>query len=510
MGASECAKADEGAVAGPAKQQKPTEVWKAIWPSEPTELVFGLVGPLGTDWQKIRNLLGERLSTYGYTVHEIWISKEIIPELSGKPISGTKYEKARELIDRGNELRGSTHNNAILAIAAMSKIKGLRKGAGKNAFIVRSLKHPEEIAALRTVYAQGFYLFGVHTSESRRLHRLVEIGEQMTEDEARSLIKRDDHEPARHGQHTRDAFHLADFFLDEDGSDDKLRFAMWRCLDLVFGKPTVTPTFNEFAMFMAFSSSFRSADLSRQVGAVIARHGEILATGANDCPRAGGGLYWPVFDIDTSRITEAQRGRDCVVGFDNNHRERERIIGEIAEAAGKSDDAAFIEKLRKGSVGDITEYGRSVHAEMEAICACARMGVSCKDATLYVTTFPCHNCAKHIIAAGIMKVMYVEPYPKSKAAVFHPDAITFSRDKEREMVRFQPFIGVGPRRFFDLFSMHLSSGREVDRKDDDGNVVEWHEKGALPRLALQPVSYLELEKGSEKYMDKLAESRGAK
>jgi len=508
MDASKCAKAPEDAKTGlDTKPKESPEIWKAIWPDEPTELVIGLVGPLGTDWQKIRRLLSDRLSTYGYAVHVIWISRDLIPELSGKPIAGTKYEKARDLIDRGNELRESTHNNAILALAAMSKIKDLRKDPGKNAFIISSLKHPEEIAALRTVYAQGFYLFGVHTSESRRLHLLMEVGEQMAEDEARSLIKRDDHEPARHGQHTRDAFHLADFFLDEDGNDDKIRFGIWRCLDLVFGRPTITPTFNEFAMFMAFASSFRSADLSRQVGAVIARREEILATGANDCPRAGGGLYWPVFDSEESRLREVPMGRDSEIGFDNNHKERERIILEIAHAAAKSDDVAFVEQLRRGSVGDITEYGRSVHAEMESICACARIGVSCQGATMYVTTFPCHNCAKHIIASGIGKVIYVEPYPKSKAADFHPDAITFARDSESHRIRFQPFIGVGPRRFLDLFSMHLSSGRELVRKDGQGRVVKWREKDALPRMQLVPVAYLRLEGASHEYMQRLAASR---
>ncbi|MDN3612645.1 hypothetical protein QWZ16_23945 [Vibrio ostreicida] len=29
-----------------------------------------------------------------------------------------------------------------------------------------------------------------------------------------------------------------------------------------------------------------------------------------------------------------------------------------------------------------------------------------------VRLFPCHNCAKHIVASGIKRVVYVEPYPK--------------------------------------------------------------------------------------------------
>ena len=79
-------------------------------------------------------------------------------------------------------------------------------------------------------------------------------------------------------------------------NSDKFKNSLWRILDLIFGSPYLTPTFDEYAMFMAFTSSLRSADLSRQVGAVIANNNEIIASGANDSPRAGGGLYWPIFD----------------------------------------------------------------------------------------------------------------------------------------------------------------------------------------------------------------------
>ena len=44
--------------------------------------------------------------------------------------------------------------------------------------------------------------------------------------------------------------------------------------------PYVTPLFDEFAMFMAFAAALRSADLSRQVGAVVGKSNEIISTGA--------------------------------------------------------------------------------------------------------------------------------------------------------------------------------------------------------------------------------------
>ena len=57
--------------------------------------------------------------------------------------------------------------------------------------------------------------------------------------------------------------------------------------------PCITPTFDENAMFLAYAASSRSADLSRQVGAVVvSENREVVATGANDLPQCGGGQYW--------------------------------------------------------------------------------------------------------------------------------------------------------------------------------------------------------------------------
>ncbi|HDL8214600.1 TPA: cytidine deaminase, partial [Yersinia enterocolitica] len=146
---------------------------------------------------------------------------------------------------------------------------------------------------------------------------------------------------------------------------------------------------------------------------------------------------------------------------------------------------------------DITEYGRVVHAEMEAILSCARSEINTFKTTLYCTTFPCHNCAKHIVASGIEKVFYIEPYPKSKAFVFHKDSIESSESskssQEVKKVIFEPFVGVGPRCFFNLFSINLGTGYKVVRKESDGTVVNWERKNGRLRIQMLPSSYIEKE-----------------
>lgn len=124
---------------------------------------------------------------------------------------------------------------------------------------------------------------------------------------------------------------------------------------------------------------------------------------------------------------------------------------------------------------------------------------------MYCTTFPCHNCAKHIIASGISRVVFIEPYLKSKALEFHKDSIMihYPQDKSGEddavkfpykpRVKFEPFFGVGPRRFLDLFSLSLGVGRPLERKDALGKTIPWIEKDGQPRLQMHQESYLGLE-----------------
>lgn len=52
----------------------------------------------------------------------------------------------------------------------------------------------------------------------------------------------------------------------------------------------------------------------------------------------------------------------------------------------------------------------TVHAEQNAIADCARTGKSTKDTSIYVTHFPCLNCTKLIIAAGIKRVCFKNAY----------------------------------------------------------------------------------------------------
>jgi len=459
------------------------------WTYQDSELIIGLVGAVGTKHKQIVAIIKERLAAYNYTVQEISVSEKVIATYA--PIAySNEYERISATMNMGNLARKQSGDNAILALGVADEILRHRtdgRPRQRTAFIINSLKHPKEVERLREIYSSGFFLFGIHSDEQRRLDYLVQ-NLRMSEADAKLLIDRDMNEEEGHGQQTRDTFQMSDFFIHLDRDYDQVEKSIWRVLDLIFGEPYITPTFDEYAMFMAFTSALRSADLSRQVGAVIAKHKEIIATGANDSPRFGGGLYWPTFE--SNAVIDLPNGRDYTRGGDSNKLEQAKIIDEIGSLLNLSEPDR--EKLRNSRIRDITEYGRVVHAEMEAILMCARNHLSTRKATIYCTTFPCHNCAKHIIAAGIRKVLYIEPYPKSKAFEFHNDSIT-SNSSEEDKVVFQPFVGIGPRRFYELFSMSSNSGFSKKRKDKEGRVIQWKPEGANMRTQLLPYSYLEKE-----------------
>jgi hypothetical protein len=106
---------------------------------------------------------------------------------------------------------------------------------------------------------------------------------------------------------------------------------------------------------------------------------------------------------------------------------------------------------------------------MDAIVSLARLGgAGLQNASLYTTTFPCHSCARHIVAAGLARVFYIEPYEKSLAKELHSDAIAFETEQTTEAspkrVEFLHFEGVAPRQFHNMF-------RAVGRKDSSGKFV---------------------------------------
>jgi deoxycytidylate deaminase len=480
-----------------------------------TEIIFGAVAAVGVDLQAAETSLCNILKQFGYELHTIRVSNFI--EQFGEKL-GIKVEKSPEFkristfMDAGNKIRkisGLMDFFALHAVAEILKTRAKNEGLPRKAYFIWSLKRREEVESLRRLYGPGFFLVAFYATEAQRLNYLVER-QKIPQKDALVLMSRDHEEGPESdpGQQTRATFALADVFIQHDWkSPDVSNKDLDRFIDLVFGSPTVFPTRDEHAMYLAYAAALRSGSLARQVGASIASGtGDIIATGTNDVPCFGGGLY-PSLDPSHNNIDK----RDHTLGYDPNDSQQNQILRDIhsriesilkPQLQDKIEDVSLNSLLSKckdelalSSVSLITEYHRAVHAELDAIICCARTGASPRGGTMYVTLFSCHNCAKHMIAAGIHRVVFVEPYPKSLATSLHDDAIAvegeldkdgkekhLSNDSERML--FKHFVGVAGRRFFDLFAMKWSSGSHVKRKNEDGTLINWQRASASPRLPM--------------------------
>lgn len=464
------------------------------------EIVFGLVAPIGVDLDIVQEQIISVMEEFNYKTHVHRISsffsetpfQSITLKIKKKPKSN--FDKMLQKMEIGNLIREKTKINNFLAAYGISKIHSLRNNSGGNlqgnAQIFRSLKHPDEAKLLKKVYGVGYFQIGIYASENDRIAYLMSKS-GLKKSEASALIEKDISENIKHGQKTRDAFQLSDFFVNFDSKNPELlKEEITRFLDLIFGNPHITPTLEEQAMYMAFAYSFRSADLSRQVGAsIVSSNNEIIALGSNDVPKFGGGTYWPGVDDR----------RDYKLGVDPNEKLKNEIVLKVMKAFCKENDEKKLlemaeEKLKETGLFDITEYGRAVHAEMSAILSATRSGVSTQNGTIFCTTFPCHNCAKHIISAGLKRVVFVEPYPKSQALNLHNDAICLDEMGKNKLV-FEPFFGVSATRYIDLFSMRLGQGHEITRKIKGlGRAEKFTRSKAKARVPMVATSYIDSEK----------------
>ena len=494
------------------------------------ELIFGFVYGVGTNADPVASLLRDYLRQFSYTTHEFRVSEHLRTlDLGIEYQPSSTFDEMNALMNAGNEARDRAKANEILAVMAVNDIADRRGGdepLERVAHVIRSLKTPEEVRLLREVYRPGFFLIGIASDDDEQ-HLYLENVKGLTSGEADKLILRDQDEELEYGQRTRDTFYLADVFVELAG--EKYKVQLERFLELVFGHPFKTPTREEHAMFLAYASGARSSQFGRQVGAAITTNeGEVVAVGFNEVPSARGGPYWE---------GDVPDGRDHAFGSktDSNYLHRARIVqsivknltgtlltkenvkkllstldgqaqeSEIQERLGLArelltTDSQVAQAVHSSELKEITEYGRAVHAEMDALLTCDRLGISVKGKRLFTTTFPCHNCTRHIIAAGVSIVTYIEPYPKSRALDLHNDAICFDKDagnknegEQPGRIPFVPFVGIGPRRYLDLFSLDLSTGRKIERKGRDGRAIFPERANRPPRVQMLPFSYLERE-----------------
>jgi len=198
----------------------------------------------------------------------------------------------------GNLLRQKYHSNFLAAVCIDHIAKDLRENrildppTRRIAYIIDSLKNPAEVQLLQTVFGKCFIMIGVVADDAVQKRRLSDQ-KQFTSREFAAVSEIDAGETEDYGQHATETILTADYFFENNyDKETKIKSECARLLNLVFETVIETPRRDEFGMYMAFIAADKSACLSRQVGAsIVGADGSVLATGHNDVPRFGGGLY---------------------------------------------------------------------------------------------------------------------------------------------------------------------------------------------------------------------------
>lgn len=329
-----------------------------------------------------------------------------------------------------------------------------------------------------------------------------------------------------------DTFHLADLFVrsraenkkptTKDKEVDRLAsIGVARFMEQVLSFPFGSPTSQESAMAAAYLGARSSVALGRSVGAALVdANGSVISIGWNEVAKPSGGPYRESDDPDY---------RDHVNGFDPSDVSRIDAIRSFLEnllnpaawidslkstADLKSETKQWLESLAaalpagglapsteivagfsalpsfdRTRIMHLIEFGRSVHAEMAALSDAFRRGVGGAGTSMFVTTFPCHECCRNLISFGIQEVVYVEPYGKSMAEALYRHEIDLRAELQAagpsSRVVFVPFEGVAPRAIDALFStVRRKHGlRDSGEQVGVGNAVTWDIKASSLRPA---------------------------
>jgi deoxycytidylate deaminase len=515
------------------------------------ELVFGLVGAIGTDLKAVAALLSDALRTVYYESTHINLLDQVLEvDRWAEDLSPFVDERMHQRMNKGNQCREELNRKDALALLAIARIRAERKAVNESldvedrlparerkrrakgndkkpiprrAFILRSLKTPDELDRLRRVYRENCYVVAAYCPDERRRTHLAELisasrharPEGKSRASAEELIARDQREREHeYGQNVLDTFWQADVFLDAT-DPSSMQETAHRFVELVFGHPFRTPTRDEYGMFLAHGAALRSSSGGRQVGASIMREGDVVAVGTNEVPTAGGGQYWEgsapdgrdhMRPFDTTATTTRALFADVLARLRAKKwlvRSKQKL--KISDLLEQADDSRVLESMKpeaddpttlteRAPLLSIIEFMRAVHAEMSTLMSSARHGISVANGVLFSTTFPCHECARHIVAAGIARVVFIEPYPKSRVGQLYDDSISVDTEIQNR-VPFRAFVGIAPRLYSTVFcAPERRVGSTWKRWDETRDLSQ-------PRRALPPAAYIDAENESIELLD---------
>lgn len=328
-------------------------------------IIIGITGTLGAGKGTISDYLIDKkgflhFSTGGFITEEI--------KKRGLEVNRDN------MILVGNDLR-QKNSPSFIAEQLYERAKKTNKNC-----IIESLRTVGEIEALKK--RGDFYLFAVDANQKKRYERIIlrksekdnVTFEKFLEQEKKEMQSTD---PAK--QNISACIKLADFVFINEKTVNELHTEIDKVLEKIEKKDKkedkneelkyVRPSWDDYFLEVANAISKRATCDRGRSGCVIARNKQILVTGYVGSP----------------------------VGFLH------------------CDDVGHQMKKTIHEDGTVTQHCvRTVHAEQNAVCQAAKLGISLDGATVYCRMTPCRVCAMLLINCGIKRVICERKYPTAK------------------------------------------------------------------------------------------------
>lgn len=258
--------------------------------------------------------------------------------------------------------------------------------------------------------------------------------------------------PHKSGQQVADLFHRSTYFISIDNETDEINRQIKKFIHLLLGKNEEYPTQDEFGMSLAYQASVRSNfPGDRHVGAaIISEYGEVLSVASIRAPSGSSNTTLHDRYKIESGYKDYKNKIDLWIKYlkilntkDFNLTKKEKTELEVVPSL--KEIWSFIDKA--------LDFHPCTHAEIAAIADAAKVGISIRNATMYSTTYPCHLCTKDIICAGIVRVVYLEAYPKSKNKELYFRVMHSDPEFESELIPFEPYSGISSKSYLHMYSL---------------------------------------------------------
>jgi deoxycytidylate deaminase len=424
----------------PRKKQKQKEKVKLARPN----LVIGLTGPFGSGCGEMRRAL-ESLN-----FHAFKISDDIREEL----------RKTNKLIEKGNpnwrkvlQYHGNNRRKERERGYWVNKVVERINAAniGDDNIVIDGFRNFQEVQEIRKIYPH-FFLVAICAEKNERWQRVKDDYEGRYNEFERD-DRRDRSEDFDWGQSVQKCVDDADyvyynnenFFVYPQGNEkpnlDKIRRTLQKQAEefvpLMQGVDGCRgPNPEEVQMAAAYAQSNSSKCWKRHVGALIT-----IKQDSKEFPISMG------FNENPPRVPTCFDLQVCCKDEDMTAKLKARGQSIYCPSCGKHHKDLCEPWLCKCGE-NLKEYlypnrnmelCTAVHAEERAILSLG--GRSAKDGRLYSTTFPCFQCARLILDAGIGEIVYVEAYPMKETTEF----------LQKNGVVVKPFTGFTARTFFRVF-----------------------------------------------------------